>query len=106
MVNKVYNCSECKYINENINDMWICTKSNKEAPDNGCNEFDMLRFCDTCKYAKILVYETGTIDCIDYRCMLQNNRLVYSDINPMRTKNAEYPSCILDMYEESEKQER
>ena len=101
MTNKVYDCSECKYLKEKMDDRWMCTKHNKEAPENGCDEFDKLKFCDTCRYTKTIVYETGEIDCVDYRCMLQNNKLIYSNNNPMRIDNTKYPACILDMYEEN-----
>lgn len=96
------NCIECKRLNEKRNGKWICTKTNSEAPENGCDDFDKLQFCDTCKYGKSIAYETGTIDCIDYRCMLQGNKLIYTDNNPTRIHNAAYPECILDMYEENE----
>lgn len=94
------NCEECKYLIENYDDICVCTKHNKAAPENGCKDFDRLQFCDTCEYAKTIVYESGTIDCVDYRCVLQNNKLIYSDNNPMRLQNAAYPECILGMYEE------
>ena len=101
MASNTYECSECKYLNEQFDDKWVCTKHNKETSGNGCDDFDKLKFCDTCKYAKVLVYETGEIDSIDYRCILQINKVVYSDTNPTRINNAKYPECILDMYEEN-----
>ena len=100
MSTKKNECIECRYLKENIDDVFVCKKHNKKTNGNGCNDFDKLKFCDTCTYAKVLVYESGTVDSIDYRCMLQNNKLVYSDNNPMRANNYKYPECILDMYEE------
>ena len=97
---KIYNCEYCEHLNENHNGKWMCTKHNKETSGDGCKDFSRLQFCNTCDYAKTMIYESGMIDCIDYRCMLQNNKLIYSDNNPMRIQNAKYPKCILGMYEE------
>ena len=99
---KISECSECKYLKEQLDDKLLCTKHGKAPSCNGCNDFDKLQFCDTCQYAKVLVYESGEIDSIDYRCILQNNKTIYSDLNPMRIDNTKYPECILDMYEEKE----
>ena len=93
-------CINCKYCKENHNDKLICTKVNAAISGDGCPKFEQTQFCNTCKYAKVMVYETGTIDCIDYRCMLQNNKFIYSDNNPMRCKNALYPECNIGLYEE------
>ena len=99
---KTYSCKDCKYLYEPHDGKYVCTKHNTNNPKATCDDFDKLKFCDTCTYSKSLVYETETIDCIDYRCMLQGYKCVYSDMSPMRLTNALYPECILDMYEEKE----
>ena len=102
-------CCDCKFAVDTFDDIYMCTKFNKEITDQmcanaeNCKHFKKLQFCDTCAYAKVDVYETGTIDCITYRCILQNNKLIYNDNNPMFCQNAKYPECILGMYEEKEK---
>ena len=102
-------CYDCKFAVSTFDDVYQCMKFNKEITDQmcdnaeNCKHFKRLQFCDTCAYAKVDVYETGTIDCITYRCILQNNKLIYNDNNPMSCQNANYPKCIIEMYEEKEK---
>lgn len=101
-----YTCSDCKYALEDYNDKMFCTKKKINITDaihdeaDKCKSFKKLEFCDTCQYCKSIVYETGTIDCIDYRCILQNNKFIYSNNNPMTCQNAKFPECNLGMYEE------
>jgi hypothetical protein len=99
MSNNTRNCVECRFVIEKKNKL-ICTKKNKEVQNNGCDDFDKLKFCNTCQYAKILKYDDIERVTVDYRCILQSNKLVYSDNNPHRVCNATYPECILGMYEE------
>ena len=101
-----FTCGDCKFALDIWNDTFMCKKLNKEITDQmcdnaeNCKHFQKLQFCDTCAYAKVDVYETGTVDSITYRCILQNNKLIYDDNNPMSCQNAKYPECILGMYEE------
>ena len=104
-----FDCGDCKFAIDTWNGTFMCKKHNKEITDQMCDNaenckyFQKLQFCDTCAFAKVDVYETGTVDCVTYRCILQNNKLIYEDNNPMSCQNANYPECILAMYEEKEK---
>lgn len=101
MTNNNRGCTECKHYLETVNDKLMCTKHNNRLRDvvEDCPDFEELQFCDSCAYSKTNVYETGVIDEIDYRCILQNNKLIYADNNPMRFENAKYPECNIGMYE-------
>ena len=101
MADKINNCVECKHVNEKKNGKLMCVKHNKEVAGDGCPDFNKLQFCKTCQYAKITKYESDINDYVDYRCILQNNKLIYSDNNPNRAHNSTYPECILGMYEEN-----
>jgi len=46
------------------------------------------------------VYETGSIDDIEYRCKLQNNKLIYDDSNPYVTHPLDFPDCHINKYEQ------
>ena len=99
-----HDCVNCKHYTDALEETnGFCTKLCREVAScqaNSCKHFEQLTFCDTCKWANIRVYETGTIDSVDYRCILQNNKLIYSDLNPMRIHNADYPECEIFLYEE------
>lgn len=100
-------CCDCKFAVDTLDNVYTCTKMNTKITDQmcanaeNCKYFKKLQFCDTCEYAKVDVYETGTIDCVTYRCILQNNKLIYQDGNPFDCQNAKYPECNLGMYEEA-----
>lgn len=60
--------------------------------------------CLDCKYANKRIYETGQIDDVEYRCSLQNNKMIYDDLHPM-DENYDYhdlPECPVDMFEQGE----
>jgi hypothetical protein len=99
-----HDCIDCKYFKEQLDGNDICTATNKEVVDynpSSCPHFIQLKFCDTCAYANIVIYKTGTIDEITYKCTLQNNKVIYSDVNFMQANNSEYPECNIDCYEET-----
>ena len=60
--------------------------------------------CLDCKYAKKRMYETGTIDDIEYRCVLQNNKLIYDDLHPLAEDfdYADAPDCPISMFEQGD----
>jgi hypothetical protein len=107
------NClnNDCRFIKEKdpLTDEFICTKDNSVIQfdvfdtDLPCTAFEKFEFCDTCKHGKEVVYETGTIDEIDYYCKLQNIngdlKLIYIDIDPYINHNADFPRCSISHYE-------
>ena len=64
-----------------------------------CNELESPETCEYCKHSSITVYETGTIDDIEYRCKLQNNKLIYDDLNPYMTNYLDFPKCNIGKFE-------
>lgn len=99
-MSKACECTNCKYLDENSNGKLICVKNNKKAIGTICDDFDKLESCNTCEYSKVLSYETDTGNYIDYRCTLQNNKVICIDYDPTHLHNAKYPECVLGMYEE------
>lgn len=74
-----------------------CKLTHEEIPDDiditQCENFIQAHTCLNCSCAKIRMYETGTIDDIEYRCPFQNNKLIYDDLNPYCTHYADVPEC-------------
>ena len=72
-------------------------------PDNidetGCKYFELAETCITCKHSIETVYETGTIDDIEYRCPFQNNALVYDDIRPGVEHFFDVDKCMCGKFE-------
>lgn len=94
--------TECKFMFEDtLTDKFICTKFNKDVSDfeGECESFEELCFCSTCKHSRSTIYETGTIDDIEYRCQLQNNKLIYDDSSPYSLHNSDFPECSINRYE-------
>jgi hypothetical protein len=98
-------CDECRFFKcADAGDTYICMKRNIDVSDYDeieCNDFEKHESCDECRYAKIIIYETGTIDDIAYHCRLQGNKLMYDDLNPYRCSNYDFPRCPVGMYEKS-----
>lgn len=101
-------CYECRYGKEKIpEDKLYCGKSCLEVSDEGyeddfdCKDFEIFQSCSNCKHGRQIIYETGTIDDIEYRCKLQNNKLMYDDCSPFTLHNADFPICNIKKYEES-----
>lgn len=98
------NCynSDCIYQCENGEMEYVC-KLNKSLvnPDEDfeCVSFKQLLSCDTCKYSRVLVYETGTIDSIEYRCYADGRygMFVFEDTEPYCSHPCDFPKC--DLYE-------
>ena len=64
-----------------------------------CNFFKLPETCEFCVYLYRIVYETGTIDDIAYHCKLQDNKLIYDDINPYIINYADFPECNIGKFE-------
>ena len=99
---------ECRYIQEEpLSYEFICTKQQKELTDEEldnceygkCALFEELKACCNCKHSSVQIYETGTIDDIEYRCTLQNNKLIYDDSSPGLVNYADFPLCNIDKFE-------
>lgn len=99
---------ECRRLKEEVvPDRFICTKQHRELTDDEldnceykkCPLFEEMKSCPNCVHSKSIVYETGTIDCIDYYCLLQNNKLIYSDVSPMIIHYADFPQCNINQFE-------
>lgn len=105
------NCmqNECKFLNEDYEDNCICAKNNIIISEDQmalfdpidssiglvCDDFKQQKSCNTCKYSYIIYYD----DCEDYHCILQNRKMIYSDISPYRSKNVDFPKCNVDKWE-------
>lgn len=74
-----------------------CSITHKEVPDDiditQCANFLQACTCINCTHANITIYETGTIDDIEYRCPLQGNKMIYDDSNPYCAHYADVPEC-------------
>ena len=97
------NCvdNECKYILSTYEGDY-CTFTGTEVPDEiaECDHFVQAHTCLNCKHSKLTIYETGTIDDIEYRCPFQNNKLIYDDLNAYNTHFADVPECNINRWEE------
>lgn len=85
------NCvdNNCKNL-YTISGEYYCAITHKEIPEfinvldsneksSDCDNFVQAHTCLNCKHSKTTVYETGTIDDIEYRCPFQENKLIYDD---------------------------
>lgn len=100
------NCIDnaCKYCEQcYLDDVLRCTLTDTVVPDNidetQCENFVQAKTCLDCKHSKMTVYETGTIDDIEYRCPFQNNKLIYDDSNIYNTHYADIPECNIGRFE-------
>lgn len=100
------NCIDnaCKYCYDNYKD-WerYCQLTGKIIPDNidetQCENFVQAKTCLDCKHSYYTIYETGTIDDIEYRCPFQNNKLIYDDSNVYNKHYPDIPECNIDKFE-------
>jgi hypothetical protein len=101
------NCidNECRHLGTGfINGHYdnICVLTGKAIPDDiditQCSHYEQARTCIDCIYSIPTVYETGTIDDIEYRCKLQNRKLIYDDSNPYYRHYADVPECNIKEY--------
>ena len=99
------NCidNNCRYLNSCPVE-WFCELTHEEVPDDinvtQCDCFVQANTCIDCAHSKIHVYETGTIDDIEYRCPFQNNKLIYDDLNPCCRHYFDVPECGIGKFEE------
>lgn len=101
---KLMNCidNECKHLYAYMGELY-CSLSNEEIPEDietGCKFFTHARTCINCKHSKLEIYETGTIDDIEYRCPFQGNKLIYDDLDPYTSHYADVPECNIDKFEQ------
>ena len=76
-------------------------KPDFKIPDDDtipCPDYIEAKNCLTCKHSIPTVYETGTIDCIEYRCNFSGNvtwtdKVVYNDSEPMLQHHYDIPDC-------------
>lgn len=101
MSNNCYD-KECRYLSEDDYDRTYCNKHNKLIKDDEeiCINYERSKSCYNCKHSRIEVYETGTIDSIDYYCNLQDSTLIYSDISFMKSDYSRFPSCKIGKWNE------
>jgi hypothetical protein len=91
-----------KYLNtDGVYDYYgYCTKHRSLITDvELCADYIKAEKCFNCKHSKTIVYETGTIDCIDYHCKLQNDKMLYSDSEWETDHYADFPDCNIDKWE-------
>jgi hypothetical protein len=102
---------ECRYLIDTYceqNEVWDirshCKKHNKLIPDETpCEDYTKSYSCYNCQFANAKVYETGTIDCIDYHCNLQNDKLIFSDLNWAINNFGNFPECPIDKWKSIQK---
>lgn len=72
----------------------------EDYPDGeNCEAFELAETCLDCKHSRETVYETGTIDDIEYRCPFQNNKLIYDDSSPYHEHYNDIPKCNVGKFE-------
>lgn len=100
-MNCIDNC--CKYSYVDCRGEYCCAVIDDNIPDEqpeDCKYFLQAHTCINCKYSKETVYETGTIDDIEYRCPFQDNKLIYDDLSPYSYHFYDVPECNIDKFEE------
>ena len=96
-------CKFCSYgFDKSYGDPY-CLLNKELVPDNidetDCRDFKLAQTCIDCKHSIPQVYETGTIDDIEYRCPFQNNKLIYDDLNVGVTHYDDIPECNIGKFE-------
>lgn len=97
------NCIDhpCKYLFDYCGEEY-CILTYKEIPEDiditQCENFVFARTCLDCANSTMTVYETGTIDEIEYRCKLQNNKLTCHDLNPYCAHYSDIPECNIGKF--------
>lgn len=94
--------TECHDVHNGVwDDYSFCTKHKKiiDCENEICSEYIKAKKCFNCKHSRKIIYETGTIDCIDYHCKLQDKKLMYSDCNWLDDHYADYPECNINKWE-------
>ena len=94
--------NDCKYLFTQLGN-WYCNIKRCEIPDDidktQCNDFVQATTCINCKHSIRRIYETGTIDDIEYRCPFQNRKLIYDDVNAYYKHFTDVPECNIDKFE-------
>ena len=99
------NCidNECKHSYAYMGELY-CSLTKEDIPEGiditQCKNFIQARTCINCKHSKITVYETGTIDDIEYRCPFQNNKLMYDDLDWNVSHYADVSECNINKFEQ------
>lgn len=99
------NCidNNCRYLNS-YPIPWFCELTYEEIPDDidvtQCDNFIQACTCIDCVHSRTTVYETGTIDDIEYRCKFQGNKLIYDDSNPYCKHYVDVPECNIGRFKE------
>ena len=97
------NCidNECRHQYTMLGDFY-CKLTGTEIPEDiditQCKHYEQARTCINCVYGIPTVYETGTIDDIEYRCSLQNKKLMYDDSNPYYRHYVDVPECNINKF--------
>lgn len=99
------NCidNECIHSKSIIGD-WVC-ELDESYPDCiidddfDCPNFIQAKNCLSCKHSSQTVYETGTIDDIEYRCILQDKKMIYDDNDPYNQHHSDIPECNCGKWE-------
>ena len=97
------NCidNECRHLYSEFGELY-CKLTEKEIPEDiditQCENYIQAHTCIDCIHAKRIVYETGTIDDIEYRCPFQNNKMIYDDLNVYMTHYADVPECNINKF--------
>lgn len=101
-----YSCVDypCKYCHDDpISGTSHCILLNTYVPDdidrNGCPHFVFAKTCIDCKHANKTMYETGTLDSIEYRCNLQNDKYMYDDGTSFTDHYDNVPECNIGKFE-------
>ena len=88
-----------------VNGYWesVCALTGKEIPDDiditQCKNYQQAHTCIDCIHSRITIYETGTIDDIEYRCPFQNNKLIYDDSNTYMRHYTDVPECPINKFQ-------
>lgn len=98
----------CKHFNQiytQLNGIWdhhnYCKKLNEYLDDKEillCELYEPSMKCFNCKHGKEIIYETGTIDCIDYHCKLQDNKMIFSDSSWALFNYSDFPDCQINKW--------
>lgn len=84
-----------------------CDLTNNTVPDDieetQCDKYSEAKTCIDCVHAKITVYETGTVDSVEYRCSLQDDLLIYENLNPYYPHYSDVPECNIGKFKYEKK---
>lgn len=98
---------QCKYYTEKFvakDGIWdyesFCTKQDKfiDYENEVCSDYQQSQKCFNCKHRRTIVYETGTIDSIDYHCTLQEDKFIHSDLSWCQDNYADFPDCNIKQW--------